>query len=372
VPRLLPNLIAADRFEAYYRAQRIVPPAEWSTFISTLHRPLPTTFRLCAAAVHQQLVAECIASGEALLRGGDSLPPARELRWCRGWQLDGLSKDDLKASREPALCAMQKWLSHYSSLGVLTRQAIESMVPVALLDPAPSHAVLDMCASPGSKTTQARRAQPPPLPPLRLRLPRVHLTPRAHFGLRLSRSVAPRPSRRSGHGASRRHEASSSPTTRAARAVRCSSAAVPPWASCAHASSSRSTRRSSCRSPRRREPRPPARRATRTVSSIESSATCRARGTAPRARSAADAHVLAVCPPHAHRETSPHLVHVAEPVGMAPLVRRVRARTAQPPVADRDARRRPPRAGRRHVLLDVLAQPGACPPSVLLLFVAVA
>ena len=53
---------------------------------------------------------------------------------------------------------MQRWLSYYSSLGVLTRQAIESMVPVALLKPQGQHRVLDMCASPGSKTTQALEA----------------------------------------------------------------------------------------------------------------------------------------------------------------------------------------------------------------------
>ena len=40
----------------------------------------------------------------------------------------------------------------------LTRQAIESMVPVALLRVQPHHACLDLCASPGSKTTQAIEA----------------------------------------------------------------------------------------------------------------------------------------------------------------------------------------------------------------------
>lgn len=155
-PRTIPE--AADKYEAYYRAQQIVAPSDWLRFISTMHRPLPTTFRLCAAAVHQQLVTECLESGESLLRGSGALPAARELRWCRGWQLDGVSKEELKSSREPSLAAMQSWLTHYGSLGVLTRQAIESMVPVALLQPRPSHAVLDMCASPGSKTTQALEA----------------------------------------------------------------------------------------------------------------------------------------------------------------------------------------------------------------------
>ena len=35
------------------------------------------------------------------------------------------------------------------------------MVPVALLQPQPHHRMLDMCASPGSKTTQALEALAP-------------------------------------------------------------------------------------------------------------------------------------------------------------------------------------------------------------------
>ena len=41
---------------------------------------------------------------------------------------------------------MQRWLAKYAALGVLTRQAIESMVPVALLKVEPHHRVLDLCA----------------------------------------------------------------------------------------------------------------------------------------------------------------------------------------------------------------------------------
>ena len=44
---------------------------------------------------------------------GGALPAARELSWCNGWQLDGLSKEDLKAGREPELVAMQRWLTRY-------------------------------------------------------------------------------------------------------------------------------------------------------------------------------------------------------------------------------------------------------------------
>ena len=41
---------------------------------------------------------------------------------------------------------------------MLTRQAIDSMVPAALLRVEPHHRVLDLAASPGSKTTQLLEA----------------------------------------------------------------------------------------------------------------------------------------------------------------------------------------------------------------------
>jgi 16S rRNA C967 or C1407 C5-methylase (RsmB/RsmF family) len=153
--RPVPNLLAADRFEYFYRAMGLVEgQREWGQFISTLHKPLPVSFRISTAAT---LAPECLACGAPLLRGTGALPAATELRWCSSW-IVGVSKEVLKASREPELQAMQDWLTKFGSLGVLTRQAIESMVPVALLRVQPHHAVLDMCASPGSKTTQAVEA----------------------------------------------------------------------------------------------------------------------------------------------------------------------------------------------------------------------
>ena len=130
---------------------------EWVSFVRTLHRPLPTTFRLSTASHDAATVAEALADGAALLRGAGALPAAEELRWCSSYQV-ALSKEALKAAPFGELAQMQRWLAKYAALGVLTRQAIESMVPVALLKVEPHHRVLDLCASPGSKTTQALEA----------------------------------------------------------------------------------------------------------------------------------------------------------------------------------------------------------------------
>ena len=49
---------------------------------------------------------------------------------------------------------VHEWLKGASPAGVITRQELVSMVPVAMVDIEPSARVLDMCAAPGSKTAQ--------------------------------------------------------------------------------------------------------------------------------------------------------------------------------------------------------------------------
>jgi 16S rRNA C967 or C1407 C5-methylase (RsmB/RsmF family) len=56
---------------------------------------------------------------------------------------------------DPELAHLHRWIVRMNANGVISRQELVSMIPVALLAIEPSHTVLDMCASPGSKTTQA-------------------------------------------------------------------------------------------------------------------------------------------------------------------------------------------------------------------------
>lgn len=147
----VPNLQAADAFEFYYGMQNLVRSGpEWARFISTLHRALPVTFRVQPTGA---LGDECRASLSAMLESG-GLPEVTPLPWCSSFSVP-VSKEELKSSHDPALASLQAWLTKWAARGALTRQAIESMVPVALLEVRPHHACLDMCASPGSKTTQA-------------------------------------------------------------------------------------------------------------------------------------------------------------------------------------------------------------------------
>ena len=54
--------------------------------------------------------------------------------------------------------AAREALVAYSDAGAIARQEAVSMVPPLFLDVKPGHAVLDMCAAPGSKTFQLLEA----------------------------------------------------------------------------------------------------------------------------------------------------------------------------------------------------------------------
>lgn len=67
----------------------------------------------------------------------------REVSWLSGEALilDGLTPEELREAE-------------MIKDGLIYRQGLSSMLPVAILDPNPEDHVLDMCAAPGSKTTQ--------------------------------------------------------------------------------------------------------------------------------------------------------------------------------------------------------------------------
>ena len=130
----------ADRvhLEAYVATENFLALEEHSSFFSSLRKPLPINFRT---------------------RNVDGREEFQ--RW--------ISRGQVRASRIPGISgafqmppeeiernfALRRWLSHNTKTGNVSRQEFVSMLPVFLLGVEPHHCVLDLCASPGSKTTQA-------------------------------------------------------------------------------------------------------------------------------------------------------------------------------------------------------------------------
>jgi 16S rRNA C967 or C1407 C5-methylase (RsmB/RsmF family) len=65
-----------------------------------------------------------------------------------------LSVDRRTLRRNPTLENFHSWLKLQVDAGFVTRQETVSMIPPVVLNAEPHHAVLDMCAAPGSKTSQ--------------------------------------------------------------------------------------------------------------------------------------------------------------------------------------------------------------------------
>ena len=140
---------AKAMFETYYKLQRIVAKEEWPAFRDALHTPLPVTFRFT-----RDVTAIFRAEGERVLTRWAGSGMARRLELVDGWQLH-VDKHALRAAFEGTdEHVVREWLVRGTDDGSLIRQEVASMLPAVLLDVPEDACVLDMCASPGSKTTQ--------------------------------------------------------------------------------------------------------------------------------------------------------------------------------------------------------------------------
>jgi tRNA (cytosine34-C5)-methyltransferase len=134
----------------YYRLQRIVPIQEWDSFDDGIHRPLPVTFRFSANAdAAYRTAGESILESWARQRLG-----TRRLGVVDGRQLH-IDKHALRAATAgTAEATLREWMITGTTSGKLIRQEVASMLPAVVLGVLPGHTVLDMCAAPGSKTSQ--------------------------------------------------------------------------------------------------------------------------------------------------------------------------------------------------------------------------
>lgn len=149
------------RFDAFYRAQGFLHDEDWNSFLTALRTPLPASFRLNPNyQFKDRLQKELYELGKSIAAAGDAegagaLRPAVEpLEWFEGGSAFKLSADRRAIHRTAGLEELHKWMIEHTENGNITRQEAVSMVPPLALNVKPHHRCLDMCAAPGSKTTQ--------------------------------------------------------------------------------------------------------------------------------------------------------------------------------------------------------------------------
>lgn len=151
------------KFEAFYKAQGILPDEEWDQMIAAFHAPLPTTFRITgsrpiAASLNKLIEETYVPFLSGLEHEGVPLTPPRSLPWYPNgyaWQLN-IAKQQIR--KNEAFRKFQNFLVYETDAGNISRQEAVSMIPPLLLDILPHHYVLDMCAAPGSKSVQLLEA----------------------------------------------------------------------------------------------------------------------------------------------------------------------------------------------------------------------
>eukprot|EP00920_Eleutheroschizon_duboscqi_P000361 GHVT01001102.1.p1 GENE.GHVT01001102.1~~GHVT01001102.1.p1 ORF type:complete len:976 (+),score=151.56 GHVT01001102.1:2400-5327(+) len=141
-----------EAFEKFYKIQKIVPEDEWDQFMAALRRPLPTSFRIVESTVHTEAILNFVQESQPKI-----LPEQGRFERLE-WYPTGLAFE-LTASRtalrsSPELREFHQYLVNQSEVGTIYRQETVSMIPALFMDVKHDSLILDMCAAPGSKTSQ--------------------------------------------------------------------------------------------------------------------------------------------------------------------------------------------------------------------------
>ncbi|KAF4550044.1 Multisite-specific tRNA:(cytosine-C(5))-methyltransferase-like protein [Elsinoe fawcettii] len=149
-----------ENFEKFYNELNIVPEGEErERFWAALRRELPNSFRFCgskghALAVQKNLVERYIPQITSVKFNGENVAAPEQLPWYPAglaWQMTTPKQIVRKFA---PFAAFQKFLVSETSVGNISRQEAVSMIPPLVLDVRPGHTVLDLCAAPGSKSSQ--------------------------------------------------------------------------------------------------------------------------------------------------------------------------------------------------------------------------
>lgn len=129
--------------------------------MSCLKESLPCTFRITGCRSEAKALLKIVESdfleklvSDESVDGGPSLEKPFSLPWYPdklAWQLN-LTRKVLRKSA--VFGKLHNFLVSETGSGNISRQEAVSMIPPLVLDVKPHHKILDMCAAPGSKTSQ--------------------------------------------------------------------------------------------------------------------------------------------------------------------------------------------------------------------------
>lgn len=148
------------QLEEYYKNVGVIPEGEWDAFLQAMRTPLPTTFRVTSNHYLSSAILERLRTLAAGLpsdlrsESGAVLERPQPIPWYpngSAWYMN-VGKRDLRKSA--CLSEFYRFVAAQNEQGGITRQEAVSMIPPLMMDVRPESRVLDVCAAPGSKTTE--------------------------------------------------------------------------------------------------------------------------------------------------------------------------------------------------------------------------
>ena len=131
-------------FEDYVATENFLAGNEHGIFLRCLRTPLPITFRIRNAETQNEFKH----LWKNMMASSSQLSHIRQV--ASSGDTYQISQEDYDSNYD-----LKRWSSLQTKLGTVSRQELVSMIPVWLLNIQSHHRILDMCASPGSKTIQA-------------------------------------------------------------------------------------------------------------------------------------------------------------------------------------------------------------------------
>lgn len=136
-----------------------MPLDETPELWAALRRELPNSFRFCgskghALSVQDHLIQRYIPEIVSVKYNEKYVEPPKQLKWYPNQLAWDMTTPKNVVRKFPPFSAFQKFLVSETNVGNITRQEVVSMLPPLFMDIKPGMVVLDLCAAPGSKTSQ--------------------------------------------------------------------------------------------------------------------------------------------------------------------------------------------------------------------------